>query len=318
MLLVARSKEKADEAMHQVQQSVGLTSGGPPKHGRIIPLVCDHSSLKSVHQFAADLRDTVKSMGVDSNGTAIEGGHGGLIDVICLNAAMITPADSKPQFTNDNLEITFQTNHLAPFLIMNLIHDLISPGGRVVITSSGLHCGPSFQDFMGIGMDPVTGKATPRFDTLDGNAFHYKKTYALSKLCNTAFCVALNRRLEAKHRGMVANCFTPGLITTTGLFRHQNPWLMPFFTLYANNIMNFGSTLEWGGGALAWMAISDEAGTRGGQYWKTPPTGATHTNPTYGETFCASDMSTEASNEENQERLWALSAELVGISKDLF
>jgi protochlorophyllide reductase len=309
---VARSKEKAEEAKHQVQ-SVVLSSGGP-KHGKIIPLVCDHSSLKSVHQFAADLRDTVKTMDV-SNGHST-GGHN-LIDVICLNAAMITPADSKPQFTNDDMEITFQTNHVAPFLIMNLIHDLIAPGGRVVVTSSGLHNGQSFHDFTGIVVDPATGKATPRFDTLNGNDFHYKKTYALSKLCNTAFCMALNRRLETKQRDIVANCFTPGLITTTGLFRHQNQWLMPFFTFFANNIMSFGSTVEWGGGALAWMAVADEAGKQGGQYWKSPA-GASHRDPTYGESFCASTMSTEATSEENQERLWALSAELAGISKDLF
>jgi len=303
LLLVARSMEKAEKVKSDVQSVLDTTD---EEHGgAIIPLACDHSSLQSVRQFAMTLRETINK----SN-------NAGLIDVICLNAAMIAPADSNPQFTSDNMEITFQTNHLAPFLIMNLIHDLLSPGGRVVVTSSGLHDGPSFHDFAGM-IDPETGHVKLHFDTLNGTEFHYKRNYALSKLCNTAFCLGLNRRLREKQQGMVVNCFTPGLITNTGLWRHQNQWLMPFFSLFANNVMSFGSTVEWGGGALAWMAVSDDAGKEGGRYYKTP-TGSSHMNPTYGVTFCPSPVSVEAASESNQEKLWEKSAELVGISKDLF
>jgi len=70
-------------------------------------------------------------------------------------------------------------------------------------------------------------------------------------------------------------------------------------------------------GALAWMAVSDDAGKEGGRYYKTP-TGSSHMNPTYGVTFCPSPVSVEAASESNQEKLWEKSAELVGISKDLF
>ena len=318
LLLVARSIEKAEATKLEVQ----AVRSTPENNQNIIPISCDHSSLQSVKQFAEVLRNTMGQMNnsTDSTSSCSGGDHPTSktcrIDVICFNAAMIAPADSKPQFTQDNMEITFQTNHIAPFLMMNLIHDLIAPGGRIIITSSGLHEGPSFHDFSGCQIDPQSGTFQPHFETLNGIDFHYKKNYALSKLCNTAFCLALHRRLRQHPNGIVVNCFTPGLITTTGLWRHQNQWLMPFFSLFANTVMNFGSTVEWGGGALAWMAISDQAGKEGGQYYKTP-TGSSHKYPLYGKSFCVSPMSAEATNEENQDKLWELSAQLSGISNDL-
>ena len=313
LLLVARSSEKAEVAKREVQ----AVRSTPENNQNIIPLSCDHSSLESVKKFAQVLKNTMAQMNSSTESHCGDPtSNTGLIDVVCFNAAMITSADSKPQFTQDDIEITFQTNHIAPFLMMNLIHDLIAPGGRVIITSSGLHEGPLFHDFSGCQIDPLSGTVEPHFDTLNGIDFHYKQTYALSKLCNTAFCLALHRRLQQRQNRIIANCFTPGLITTTGLWRHQNKWLMPFFSLFANAVMNFGSTVEWGGGALAWMAISDQAGKEGGQYYKTP-TGSSHNFPMYGESFCVSPMSAEATNEENQDKLWDLSAQLAGISKDL-
>jgi hypothetical protein len=58
-----------------------------------------------------------------------------------VNAAVLMPTDSEAQFTEDELETTFQTNFLAPFLITNLTTDLINAGGRVIVSSSGLYSG---------------------------------------------------------------------------------------------------------------------------------------------------------------------------------
>lgn len=293
LILVARNIEKAELAKEQVMSVMNQSDGS-----NIIPMCCDHASLKSVRDFASELRERLQLEGCT-------------IDVLCLNAAMLHESNT-PEFTEDGMEKTFQTNHLACFLIVNLIHDLISPRGRIVVTGSGLHYSRSFGDFQGM-MDPETGRAIQSFETLDGTEFEAKQVYSSSKLCNVTFTLALNRRL--KRRGdIIANCFTPGLIPETGLFRDQGSLKLMTFS-FVMGISKKSSTTQWGGGCLAYMAIADEAGKRGGEYWKTP-IGASLSECSYGKEFCPVSPSDEALNEANQEKLWQLSSQLAGIPAD--
>ena len=224
------------------------------------------------------------------------------LDVLCLNAAMMAPMDSHLQLTEDEFEVTFQTNHLAPFPYCEWGAQSDESGRRVVFTTSGLHAFVSFNDFRG-----MMGVASKRFDMIDGKPFHYKDAYSLSKLSNTTCCVALIENWSSweGRRDVVVNCFTPGLIPSTGLFQHSDdsPCLM-------NNI---ASTLEHGGGALAWMATSDEAGREGGLFYQTKP-GTSHEPPGFGtERFSPSPIPEDANNVSNQEKLWEISAQLTGI-----
>jgi NAD(P)-dependent dehydrogenase (short-subunit alcohol dehydrogenase family) len=292
LILVSRTLEKAQKARIQVD-SVLLPSEVHDAT-QIDVLACDQSSLCRVREFAGQLRDLFQ---VKNNPTVPSG-----LDVLCLNAAMMAPMDSQSQFTDDEFEVTFETNHLAPFLIVNLVHSLLNPGGRVIFTTSGLHAFVSFNNFRG-----MMGVAPTRVDMIDGKPFHYKAAYSLSKLSNTTCCVALNKKLEQSRgrRDVVVNCFTPGLIPSTGLFQHSDdsPCLMT----------NIASTLEHGGGALAWMATSDEAGREGGLFYQTQP-GTSHEPPGYGtERFCPSPIPEDAKSVSNQEKLWEISAQLVGI-----
>ena len=57
------------------------------------------------------------------------------IDALLNNAGLI--ASSRRAETEDGHELTFQVNHLAPFLLTLLLHDSIAAaGGRVITTSS--------------------------------------------------------------------------------------------------------------------------------------------------------------------------------------
>jgi hypothetical protein len=49
-------------------------------------------------------------------------------------------------------------------------------------------------------------------------------TLSSLQLCNVLFTRELQRRLDvnADTKGVIANCFSPGLIVGTGLFRDQN------------------------------------------------------------------------------------------------
>ena len=41
-------------------------------------------------------------------------------------------------------------------------------------------------------------------------------------------------------RGIIANCFSPGLIVGTGLFRDQNPVFTKLFDIAATNVLKVG------------------------------------------------------------------------------
>jgi NAD(P)-dependent dehydrogenase (short-subunit alcohol dehydrogenase family) len=291
-ILVARNQESAEYAKQQLQHS-------SVSDENIIPMACDHSSFTSIRNFCDDLRKRLAVL--NSCG----------IDVMCLNAAILMGEEAGPHFTEDGFEITFQTNHLAPFLIANLSYDLLNPGSRVVVTTSGLYAFSTFQNFVGI-TDPETGKVRKNFETINGEAFHYKKNYSASKLCNIAFGAELNRRLQKKDS--LAVCFSPGLITSTGLFRRQKGGWQD--TIDKKKAIGMNETKEWGGSVLAWMALSDEAGKRGGEFWRAPY-GISQRGGSPEKDLYSEPTSEEASDPLIQNKLWRLSAELTGISSDL-
>ncbi len=115
------------------------------------------------------------------------------IDVLANNAG--AKFDSK-HLTHDGYEQTIALNHLAPFLLTNLLIDnLIAANARVVTTSSDAH---------------------QRGDLdLDDLMFEHAKfrpwrAYGNSKLCNILF----TRELQRRHPELTANCFHPGVIRT--------------------------------------------------------------------------------------------------------
>lgn len=313
LILVARDETKARETCRNVVEATQnhLQEDGINDVGHsdlLIPMACDHSSLKSIDEFVNQVRELIKSDGsAGRDNNKLSG-----IDVICLNAAVVV-SSGKHEKTEDGFDLTFQTNHLAPFIIMNRIADLINPGGRVVVTASSLHRKQTYGEFKGmIGPD---GKVTRDFEMIDGSIFNYRKAYAMSKLCNVSFTLELNRRLQQKSGGIVANCFSPGLMTHSGLFRNQNQFLMALFSFAANYVFRFGDTVEWGAGCLAWMALADKTGLKGGDYWSAEK-GASFKGGSLEESFIVDPIGDEAANEEAQQKLWTLSADLANIKVD--
>lgn len=268
----------------------------------IFPMVCDHSSFDSVRNFCEEMKNELRVL------SEIEG-HPIGIDVLCLNAAVLVGEDSEVQFTEDNLELTTQTNHFSPFLIANNLMDFINVGARVVVTSSGLHAFESFGNFEGV-VDPKTGKIEAGFQMIAGTPFNYKKCYAVSKLCNVAFCIELDRRLRKRNAKAIS--FSPGLIPTSGLFKHQKRWND---TVMKKLRMGMGETVEWGGAMLAWMAISDKAFEKGGCYWRAP-FGISKRGGRIPDDLFLESLSEELMSCENIEKLWEISSILTGLTFD--
>src|SRR6266536_2225839 len=113
------------------------------------------------------------------------------LDVLINNAAVAT-------FAPEHAPAMFTVNHLAPFLLTNLLLPLLkrSAPARVIMLGSGTH---------------RQVRRIP-WDDLPGNT-----TYALSKLCNIMFGYELARRLAGT--GITANCAGPGFVRTN-LGRH--------------------------------------------------------------------------------------------------
>jgi retinol dehydrogenase 12 len=112
------------------------------------------------------------------------------IDVLLNNAGTVF---SKRELTVDGIEKTFATNHLAPFLLSNLLLDLVraAPAGRVVTVSSEIYARK---------LD---------FENLQGErSYQFFKAYQRSKLCNVLFAFELARRLSGS--GATSNVVSPG------------------------------------------------------------------------------------------------------------
>jgi NAD(P)-dependent dehydrogenase (short-subunit alcohol dehydrogenase family) len=100
--------------------------------------------------------------------------------------------------TTDGFEATWQVNHLAPFLLTNLLLDrlIASAPARVVTVASAAHKG-----------------AHINFENLDAcEGYSMLKAYGQSKLANIVFAFELGHRLAG--RGVTSNCLHPGMVAT--------------------------------------------------------------------------------------------------------
>ena len=162
------------------------------------------------------------------------------IDVLANNAgAMFTSR----HVTADGFEQTFALNHLAPFLLTNLLLDrLKASSARVVTTASDAHKGGV------LDLDDLQSKR---------GRFRPGRVYGTSKLCNVLF----TRELQRRHPDLAANCLHPGVIRT-GF--GKNDGLLARVTLTV--VGPFLRSPQTGARPLVWLALDPEAGELRGQY----------------------------------------------------
>lgn len=140
--------------------------------------IADLSSRQQVRQLAADITN-----------------HCGALHVLINNAGVFM---NERRLTVDGLETTFAVNHLAPFLLTNLLLDLLkkSAPARIITVSSVAH---------------TRGKID--FDNLQAEkSFGGYSSYAVSKLANVLFTYELGELLAGT--GITSNCLHPGVIGT--------------------------------------------------------------------------------------------------------
>ncbi len=159
------------------------------------------------------------------------------IDVLCNNAGGIVHSR---QITVDGHELTMQANHLAPFLLTNLLRERLA-GGRVVNTSSRVHRG---------------GRIDP--DDLDGATGRFSPfaVYGNTKQANVLFAAEAARRWPdvistSYHPGVVRSRFGRGSVTMTVFYR-----AMPLLTTPAG-----------GADTMLWLAAAPSSTVDNGGYY---------------------------------------------------
>jgi retinol dehydrogenase-12 len=196
------------------------------------------------------------------------------IDVLVNNAGLVA---GKRTLTEDGHETTFAVNHLAPFLLTNLLMDRLraSAPSRVITTSSDAH-----------------RSGVLEIDDLEAErGWSSWSAYSNSKLANVLFTRALAVRLEGT--AMTANCLHPGVIRTQ-LGRSAGG----VFGVGWRVAKNFFRSPRRGASTIVYLAGSEEGGEVSGAYFVN----SRQATP-----------SLQAQDDDLAERLWQASQRLVGL-----
>lgn len=167
------------------------------------------------------------------------------LDVLINNAGLI---DARRRCTAEGYDATFGVNHLAPFLLTNLLLEKLmqSAPARIIVVASEAHRRAGWLDF-GDLMNTRVG---------------YLRAYGRSKLANLLFVRALARRLRGS--AVTVNAAHPGVVRSQ-LFRGL-PAAVRF--ALATALRPFTSSLEQGARTSIYLATSPEVEGQSGGYYR--------------------------------------------------
>ncbi|HKP13134.1 MAG TPA: SDR family oxidoreductase [Blastocatellia bacterium] len=249
VVMVCRDRARGEAALTEIKQATG--------NDQLELMLCDLSSQADIRRFADEFKAT----------------HDRL-DVLVNNAGVYL---RKRETTVAGIETTFAVNHLAYFLLTDLLLDLLkrSAPSRIVNVSSGAH---------------TSGHIN--FDDLQGErAYGGVKAYCHSKLANILFTRELARRLAGTN--VTANCLHPGAVAT-GIFRALPKPLEAIIKL---------------------LTMSPEKGAQTSVYLATSPAVEGVTGK-YFVRCKEAQPSAEARDDAVAERLWAESVRLTSLKAD--
>ncbi|WP_315095601.1 SDR family oxidoreductase [uncultured Cellulomonas sp.] len=246
--LTGRSGERTQDVAREIRASGGTADA----------FVADLSSQAQVRQLADDVLHTCPRLDVLVNNV---GGYW-----------------STRHLTVDGLERTFALNHLAPFLLTNLLLDRLARTGpaRIVTVSS------QAQAQGRIDLDDLQGE----------RAYSGSRAYNQSKLANVMFTYALARKLRGTW--VTATVLHPGVVNTS--FGADDPGRIQ--RVLVPVIRPFMKTPAQGAATSIHLACAPELEHVSGVFFA-------HGKP---------KRSSERSYDEAvAARLWELSADLVGL-----
>jgi len=251
LVLVGRSRDRGERTLEEVQRV--STSG------EVDLRLADLSSQAEIRQLVKDFLAT---------------GHP--LHVLLNNAGLI---NRRREESVDGIEMTFAVNHLAYFLLTELLLERLqsSAPARIVNMASDAH-------------EQAGGRLD--FDDLESRRrYGFMRVYGKSKLANILFTRELARRLEGS--GVTANCMHPGFVGTN--FARNNGLIASAGMLL---LRPFIRSPEKGAETAIQLCSSPEVGGAGGEYFHDR------------RALRPRDF---AENDEDARRLWQVSERMTGL-----
>ncbi len=250
VLIIGRNPAKCEAVVHRIIQETGNPS--------VSYLLADLSSQAQIRAAAEQFQRQFDHL-----------------DVLLNNAGGFF---LRRQLTEDHLEMTFAVNHLAYFLLTNLLMEALQRSGnaRVINVSSGSH----------------QGQHLNLEDLQFSRHYNPLQAYGRSKLANILFTYELSRRMDGSP--ITTNALTPGLV-------HTEIWskVNPVLTLILDPIIRrIGQTPVVGAQTSIYLATSPEVQGITSKYFAD----------------CSEIASSTATYDQETARcLWEQSASLVGL-----
>ena len=260
VVMACRSRERGLEALDEVRSTVNSLD--------IDVMQVDMSSQNSIRRFVAEFNNAYETL-----------------HVLIHNAANFDHTQKKPVLTKDGMETIFATNHLGPFLLTNLLLDMLkanAPSRVITVASKGLIAYP----FLDIEFDNLYGE----------REFSVQHAYYHSKQAQVVFSFDLAERL--RETGVSVHCVRVGNVAIpNNRLTHLPKWMLGLYELKRK----FSMTPEKMAETYVWLAADPIAEQETGKYWDAPSVEVKANKNAY--------------DKETQKRLWAFS-ELLTTSKE--
>lgn len=248
IVLLCRNKQRGEEAQKEIIEQSG--------NKNVDLLACDLSSQDQIYKFVSEFKTKYDNL-----------------HVLINNAGVML---KNRHLSVDGVEMNFAVHVLGPFLLTNLLLDILkkSAPSRIINVTSAAH-----------------KRAKIDFEDLQSENKKYRlfTIYGISKLAEMLFTYELSRKLEGT--SVTANAVHPGVVATN-LGRDQSKFSQWF-------ARKFFKSPEEGAETSIYLASSpDVEGITGKYFAKKEPI----------------PSSEESYDEKYAKQLWQVCAEMTGLS----
>lgn len=252
VIMICRNEQRATHAQQELINNTG--------HTGIEVMLADLAIQHDVREVARQISEKFEK-----------------VDILVNNAGTIP---GKREETIDGIEQTLATNHLAPFLLTNLLLGNLkkSPEARVINVSSEAH--RSGADAFDINNLQLKENYSPY------------KVYGVSKLCNIMFTYELAKRYE--ETSIITNSLHPGVVRTQ--LAEEAGWVTKLLYFIGKPFMRSPKS---GAQTSIYLATSEEVKSISGKYFKNKQ---------------ITDPTPIAFDDELTKKLWDKSKELTKLS----
>ncbi|HJR79877.1 MAG TPA: SDR family oxidoreductase [Anaerolineales bacterium] len=196
------------QSLAQMGATVVIVGRNAPKTAQLVEEIRAASGNKNVDSLLADLssQQEVRRLADEFKSKYSH------LHVLLNNAGAVF---MQRQFSVEGIEMTFALNHLASFLLTNLLLDTIkaSAPARIINVSSNAH---------------TSGKI--EFDNLQGERVYRPSAYDNSKLANILFTMELAHRLAGTR--VTVNALHPGFVAT-GFAKNNGKVIATLVSIFA-------------------------------------------------------------------------------------